>query len=400
MNTIAQIGYCGNVHPAVTVDQLIENLRQHTAVVKQLLGSDQPMPFGIWISARALEQLQTPQVLSRLKNALAEHQLVPFTVNGFPFGDFHQAVVKRSVYSPDWSSSKRLAYTLQLADLHHQLLPPDAVSTISTLPLGWPSESENDGSATDAFLKKCAENLATCAAALDQRYQQTGRRHIICIEPEPGCVLDCCGDVVEFFERYLFPHNSQGKTLIQNYIGVCHDVCHSAVMFESQEEAIAAYSNAGIKVGKVQVSSAVEVDFDRMDSDGKREARKQLTGFCEPKYLHQTSIHHADGERDFFVDLPDALEAKRNAQDSTDTGIWRVHFHVPIFYEGSAVIGTTQRCIGECLEAIRNHDVAVNHFEIETYAWPVLPEGIFSGSLDQGIAKEILYFKNLLSQEE
>ncbi len=385
-----EIGYCGNVHPAVSVDQLIENLQQHTAAVKGLLAMDQPMSFGLWTSATALEELQDTQSLSRLKEVLDQNQLVPFTINGFPFGDFHQSVVKRSVYSPDWSTPQRLAYTLQLADLHHDLLPLAAVSTISTLPLGWPTDRWKDGLPPDEYFKRCAENLTTCAMELDQRYQQTGRRHVICIEPEPGCVLDCCGDVVKFFERYLFP---SGQALIQNHIGVCHDICHSAVMFESQDEAIAAYSNAGIQIGKVQVSSAVEVDFDRLDAVGKREARKQLISFNEPKYLHQTSVQRGDGERRFFVDLPDALAAEG------DTGVWRVHFHVPIFYEGSEVIGTTQRCIEDCLQAMVKHNVAANHFEVETYAWPVLPERIFAGSLNEGIAKEMRWFKTLISQK-
>ena len=386
-----EIGYCGNVHPAVSVDQLIENLQQHTAAVKQLLKTDRPMPFGIWASATALEELQAPQSLARLKDALNQNQLVPFTVNGFPFGDFHQSVVKRSVYSPDWSSPKRLEYTLQLADLHHNLLPPNTVSTISTLPLGWPAkEWEEDGSLREEFFKRCAEYLTRCATELDRRYQQTGRRHVICLEPEPGCVLDCCGDVVNFFQRYLFSNDS---TFVQNHIGVCHDICHSAVMFESQDEAMAAYSNAGIQVGKVQVSSAVEVDFDRLDMAGKKEARQQLSSFDESKYLHQTSVQHAGGDREFFVDLPDALAVEG------DAGVWRVHFHVPIFYEGSEVIGTTQRCIGDCLDALGKHNVAVNHFEVETYAWPALPEAIFSGSLNEGIAREIRWFKNLISQE-
>ncbi len=390
MNKKPEIGYCGNVHPAVSVDQLIDNLQQHTVAVKQLLAMDQPMPFGIWASATALEQLKSPQSLSRLKDVLDENQLVPFTVNGFPYGDFHQRVVKQSVYTPDWSTDKRLAYTLQLADLHHDLLPPAAVSTISTLPLGWPAERWKDGSPPKEYLRRCAENLTTCATELDRRYQQTGRRHVICIEPEPGCVLDCCGDVVDFFQRSLFP---RGESLIRNHIGVCHDVCHSAVMFESQDEAIAAYANAGIEVGKVQVSSAVEVDFDGLDSDEKTEARKQLSSFCEPKYLHQTSVQRAEGERRFFVDLPDALAAEG------DTGVWRVHFHVPIFYQGSQVIGTTQNCINDCLEALVKHDVTVNHFEVETYAWPVLPETVFSGSLNEGIAQEMRWFHKLISQE-
>ena len=312
--------------------------------------------------------------------------MIPFTVNGFPFGDFHQPVVKQSVYLPDWTDSRRLNYTLQLADLHHQLLPADAVSTISTLPLGWPSDTPP----SQQFFERCAENLATCAAELHRRYAETGRRHLICIEPEPGCVLDCCGDVVEFFEQYLF---SRSDSAIRNHIGICHDVCHSAVMFESQEEAIAAYSNAGIVVGKVQVSSAVEVNFDKLSPSEAEDARRQLSTFVEPKYLHQTMVRESARGSKFYVDLPDALAANRG------TGVWRIHFHVPIFYGGSAAIGTTQQCISECLAAIRTHNINVDHFEVETYAWPVLPPGIFTGTIDQGIAKEICWFEKLLSQE-
>ena len=386
MNGNQQIGYCGNVHPALSVDQLINNLQQHTATVKKLLGKDLPMPFGIWVSETALQELQTPEHLARLKDTLDQAQLIPFTINGFPFGDFHQPVVKQSVYLPDWTDPRRLNYTLQLADLHHQLLPLDAVSTISTLPLGWPS----DGPPSREFFERCADNLAKCAAGLHQRLEHTGRRHLICIEPEPGCVLDCFGDVVEFFERYLF---SRPDLAIQKHIGICHDVCHSAVMFESQEESIEAYSSAGITVGKVQVSSAVEVNFDQIGPSETEDARKQLSTFVEPKYLHQTTVQDSAGGREFYVDLPDALAANQG------TGVWRIHFHVPIFYGGSAAVGTTQQCISNCLAAIKTYNVKVDHFEVETYAWPVLPAGIFNGSIDEGIAKEIRWFENLLSQE-
>ena len=391
-----QIGYCGNVHPAVTVDQLIENLQQYTASVAEKLSSDATptkmpitMPFGIWLSDTALKELRVPANLSRLQTTLAENNLVPFTINGFPFGDFHQAVVKKSVYLPDWTDSKRLEYTLELADLHHQLLPANEVSTISTLPLGW----GGDGETSEEYFLQCAKNLIACVRELDQRFQDTNRHHIVCIEPEPGCVLDTCTDVVEFFQRYLFDNKFDcDPVLIRKHIGVCHDVCHSAVMFESQEEAISAYAAAGIEVGKVQVSSAIEVRFDDINDAEKETAREQLSTFCEPKYLHQTVIELSDGKREFYVDLPDALAANRGS------GVWRIHFHVPIFVDMLNAIGTTQSCIAECLDALLRHDMSVHHFEVETYAWTVLPAGVFDGSLADGIAEEVRWFKNLVEK--
>lgn len=385
MNHHVEIGYCGNVHPAVSVDQLIDNLNRHTAQVRKELGVTEAMPFGIWLSAQALEQLQTPETLTQLQQVLDRNSLVPFTVNGFPFGDFHQSVVKQAVYLPDWTDDRRLDYTLRLADLHHRLLPVGAVSTISTLPLGWPT----DGCRDEVFLQRCAENLRSLAIQLDRRYQQTGRLHMVCIEPEPGCVLDCCQDIVDFFQQHLLPPEASQRSLVRTHIGVCHDICHSAVMFEPQDEAMSAYVDAGITIGKIQVSSAVEVDFDSMDDRQKQTAMTRLAAFSEPKYLHQTSVRFSDGRRDFFTDLPDALIA------NDGDGVWRIHFHVPIFYQGDGMIGTTGNCIAECLDALERYSVPVQHFEVETYAWPVLPPGIFDGSLNEGIAQEIRWFKEL-----
>lgn len=385
MNHDVEIGYCGNVHPAISVDQLIHNLIQHTAAVRADLKPNGTMPFGIWLSSQAVDELMSPRKLLDLQATLADHSLIPMTVNGFPFGDFHQRVVKDSVYLPDWTDPKRLDYTLRLADLHHQLLPPDAVSTISTLPLGWPGHQKP----TSDFLNRCADHLRSCATQLDRRYQKTGRFHMVCIEPEPGCILDSSGDVVDFFKRYLRPSEFP---LVAKHIGVCHDVCHSAVMFETQQDAIAAYADNGIAVGKIQISSAVEVNFDALDGLQKTLALDRLKTFNEPKYLHQTHIRSREGHSRLYEDLPAALAS---CNGGSPQGIWRIHFHVPIFFSGDGIINTTQNCIAECLSAVDRFGVVVAHLEVETYAWTVMPPGIFDGSLNEGIAKEIRWFKEL-----
>ena len=43
-------------------------------------------------------------------------QLRPYTINGFPYDNFHQPVVKHRVYLPAWWDPQRLEYTRQLAD--------------------------------------------------------------------------------------------------------------------------------------------------------------------------------------------------------------------------------------------------------------------------------------------
>ena len=63
-------------------------------------------------------------------------------------------------------------------------------------------------------------------------------------------------------------------------------------MFEDQATAIQAYSDAGIQIGKVQVSAAVKVDFSGIPTEERARKLSQLAMFAEPRYLHQTSVQN------------------------------------------------------------------------------------------------------------
>ena len=90
-------------------------------------------------------------------------------------------------------------------------------------------------------------------------------------------------------------------------------------MFENQAEVLGTYREAGIGIGKVQVSSCPEGRV----VEGDREGARALSDFAEPRYLHQSVLRSEDGTCIFFEDLPRLLE------QGTGTGTVRVHFHVP-----------------------------------------------------------------------
>ena len=70
-----------------------------------------------------------------------------------------------------------------------------------------------------------------------------------------------------------------------------------------------------------------------------------------------------------------------------------MHFHVPVFSTGFGLLGTTQADIIECLRTLRrNHDVS--HFEVETYAWNVLPDELRAADLATGIASELIWLRD------
>ena len=64
-----------------------------------------------------------------------------------------------------------------------------------------------------------------------------------------NCVLSTSADIVRFFENHLL--GTLDDESVRAYLRVCHDICHSAVMFEPQAEALVTYRKAGLRVGKV-----------------------------------------------------------------------------------------------------------------------------------------------------
>ena len=138
-----QIGYCTNVHAGADLETTQSNLTEHALRVKSKHAPDSPMGIGLWLSANAAQGLAGDTQLAAFKDWLAENGLLPFTMNGFPFGDFHQEVVKHDVYRPTWADESRSNYTRQLIDILHFLLPDEFEGSISTLPICWPEPKPN-----------------------------------------------------------------------------------------------------------------------------------------------------------------------------------------------------------------------------------------------------------------
>ncbi len=381
-----QTGYCTNVHAGADLDQTRANLQRYALAVKRLASPDAPMGVGLWLSASAARRLLAEGRIGEWAAWLREVGLVPFTLNGFPFGDFHQPVVKHRVYHPTWAEPDRLNYTRDLITILDGLLPPGMEGTISTLPLAWGNPGPDA-----AELARMANALRQLAGELTRRERETGRLIALCLEPEPGCVLQRSEDVLRFFHEHLLP--GQDEAPLRRHLRVCHDVCHQVVMFEDQVEVLARYRAAGIRVGKVQVSSAVCLPPGGSPEE-RRAALAQLAEFAEDRYLHQTVIREGDRAAPLFhEDLPAALASAHAGR----AGEWRVHYHVPVYLERFGRLAASPRAIRECVRAVAAHaDTA--HFEVETYAWGVLPPELRQPDLATGIAHEMTWFAETLKQ--
>jgi sugar phosphate isomerase/epimerase len=373
---IAQLAYCTNVHPGETLARTMTMLEQHAVRVRSLHAPTGELPVGLWLSAQsARELLSEADGIARFRDWLAARHLRVATINGFPYGDFHGETVKTRVYHPHWADPNRSMFTLDLARILAVLVPAGTrTASISTVPIGWRPDFSNEGCGASVGL--ASAQLEWIAGRLAELEEATGVRITIDLEPEPGCLLDRAEHVVSLFDQCFQTAETR------RHLGVCHDICHSAVMFEEQDDALELYARNEVRVGKIQVSAALACS-------GAPKELAELAEFSEPRYMHQTCVLAGTGEVRFFEDLDLALDAMPD-------GPYRTHFHVPVHLDEIGRLSTTARQIPLALVAASKEDPPC--FEVETYAWSVLPPHLRESDLAAGIAKELAWTRVALER--
>ncbi|MGA1632305.1 MAG: metabolite traffic protein EboE [Phycisphaerales bacterium] len=374
------LGYCANVHPGPGLARLLDGVMATAPVVAASLREDgslgerDPFPIGLWLSDEASRELAQPGEAEGLRDRLRRRGIVVGGLNGFPFGDFHDRIVKHAVYEPHWADPRRLDFTVRLAEVLARLVPEGTVSSgVTTVPIGWRAAFEDAGR-VEAAKSSLAETIEALRAIRDR----TGVLVHLDLEPEPGCLLERAVETAEFIASV---HERAGTPEAREFLRACHDVCHAAVLFEEQEASLAAYRERGVQIGRVQVSSAIAFD-------GTANDFRALRPFDEPRWLHQTAVLEGNGRVHFYEDLPKAI-------DEAPEGFWRIHFHVPVFAASLGKVETTREEIAECLGALRVDD-GCDFLEVETYAWSALPPSLRPTSLEAGIAEEIRYVRGLI----
>ncbi|MDK3256798.1 metabolite traffic protein EboE [Blastococcus capsensis] len=362
------LGYCTNVHPAEDVAGIVDQLRRLAAGVRAELTWPR-LGVGLWLPRTAATELADPAACARLREVLDELGLEVVTLNGFPYQGFQEEVVKHRVYRPDWTEDARVTWTLDLARILARLLPDDvATGSISTLPLGW-REPWDDAADVAAIA-----NLRAVGDALAALEEETGKRILLAIEPEPGCRVETTAEAAAVAERVGRPH-----------VGICVDLCHLAVEFEDPVAAIAALQERGTLVAKVQVSSALRAE----DPDDPA-VRAALAGFDEARFLHQTRAGGDGGIRARADDLGEALAGAVPVDAE-----WRVHFHAPLQAAALPPLGTTRSELETALQQLVGPGrVLTRHLELETYTWTVLPPDrrpAGDDSLVSALAEELRY---------
>lgn len=365
----AHLTYCTNVHPADSWADVRRMLGGPVADVRRCVAPSARFGVGLRLSSRALRELMAPHARAELEFVLERHQMYVFTL-----------ALNDSAYRPDWLEHTRLAYTCRAADLLASLLPEGVTGSISTVP-GAHGERAQSRGARDAI----AWRLLAAAAHLADLEDRTGRRIVLSVEPEPGCMLEGAFDTVSFFRDHVFRGEALraariGESTARKHLGVCLDACHLAVAFEKPLDALSTFAREGITVGKLQVSAAVQLD-------GAWSAREILPRLYDGAHMHQTRVRRGDGSVRSYDDITNALV------DLPD-GLWRTHVHVPVDRMPPPPYDTTRNDLEELVRLAVEQNTTTN-FEVETCSWNVLPPGVRGVSLVEDVARELQWTRNV-----
>jgi hypothetical protein len=388
--------YCSNIHRGETWPEVRDALASALPRLRERLEHTGPMGIGLRLSAQAAESLARSEALQAFRGFLAAGDYYVFTINGFPYGAFHGQRVKEQVYQPDWRQAARVVYTDRLAELLAALLAdrPDIEGSVSTVPGAFKADVTSSDDA-----RAIATGMLRHAVHLVALRRETGITITLAIEPEPACFIETVADAVRFFEEYLFTEplaRAVGLTVedVRRHVGLCLDACHMAVEFEDPAAAVERLRAAGIRVLKVQISSALHVAH-----PGRAASREALARFADDTYLHQVAVCGSDGlggeaELVRYPDLPDALRADRR-EPPDRAPAWRVHFHVPVFLTSLGEFETTQPYLVALIDLLKRESVCP-YLEVETYTWDALPPEHRTGDMVTAIARELTWVRTQL----
>ena len=376
LNHSLQLAYCTNIHRGESWLETFAALQNYTLAVRAKVCPQKPFAIGLRLGERAAVELADPGVLLEFRRWLAKNNCYVFTMNGFPYGQFHGARVKEHVYRPDWTSPERVAYTNLLFNLLAELVPSGIAGSVSTLP-----GSFKEFHPSPEALKTIRQNIWRSVEHIARVSAKTGRKLHLGLEPEPLCLLECSAEVLHLWDHFRAEHPRDERLGL--HLGVNYDTCHFAVEFEEPQDTLGYLIGYGVKISKIQISSALKVT-------PTPEVCEELKQFADDIYLHQVVARDETGSRTIYRDLPDALAFANHQSATGDWQLpeWRIHFHVPLHAPAAPPFDNTNDHLLGVLDVLGNDPLLCEHLEMETYTWEVLPPELKSQNVVEQLAGE------------
>ena len=377
------LAYCTNIHRGEGWNETFHGLNEYTLKVKEKVSQSDPFAIGLRLGYKAaLELSETGSGnLDEFIKWLDHNNCYIFSINGFPYGQFHGSRVKEQVYSPDWTFDSRVEYTNLLFDILAEILPSGMSGSVSTLPGSFKEFIQDDTQQGNVII----ENLARCGKHINDLIEKTGKDLHLGLEPEPLGWFENTPETLSFFKRFRNIHGDE----FDNVIGVNYDTCHLAIEYENAKESLLLLKNNNIKISKIHLSSALKLKPNQQTVDSLKEYQDDV-------YLHQVIARLQNGDLIRFKDLPDAIENFLKGDCNDDE--WRVHFHIPLHASPDSLFDDTRDHIKDTLSVLSSDPEMCKHLEMETYTWEVLPNSMQSNSVVDQLSLEYDWTLNSLRE--
>lgn len=306
---------------------------------------------------------------------------------------------KEQVHHPDWRTEERLGFMFPATNLAAAFATPEQEIGISTNALSYRRWVDVDMPGNWAALTLNVIRMVQHLAGIRDR---TGVTLHIDIEPEPGSMLRDSADVVNFFKKWLLPRGGamlsdrmslgEGRAadVILRHVRIALDTAHAAVVWDDAAASLDTFADLGIQIGRLQASSALEVEVPD-NSDDQKILAEHLTTFASPTLLQQVVARQHGEIVQRHDDLSDAIAVVGESAGQT----WRIHTHAPLLADRYGVFSSTREGTASWLREISGRGIDVGMIELRSANWDVVPHDD-RGPLESMIMQEAEWVREQL----
>ncbi|CAB3976251.1 metabolite traffic protein EboE [Candidatus Azoamicus ciliaticola] len=334
--------YCSNIFKTKNLKKLILNIKNY---IKEFKNTQRHI--SICLSKNLLNNF----IKKKQKNLFFLKKNLIRSINGFVYQDFHKKNIKEKIYLPDWTSKYRLLYTKNIILSIKNINEIKNNISVSTMPLSykeWTTEKQKP-----IIIYKSIKNIIKIIS-------QTKNKNLInlAIEPEPYCILECYLDIINFYAIWI----KKTAQKLKKHIRICYDICHFSVMFDKHEIALKSINKKQIKLGKIQISSALKI------------ITPQKLHYAKPLILTLFKLRHSNFLHQCITKYKknikiynDVNKIIKNLLNKKNIEI-KIHCHIPLYKKKFKYFNTTHLETKKTIKYIKSQPLTKN-LEIESYTY-------------------------------
>ncbi len=388
-----QIAHAGIIRPNTSFTDIESTVASSLAPINHAINTKSPVGVSMRLSQAALSD---PALSAEsLQALLSEHdlELIGFGAVSIEGGR------KEQVHQPDWRTEERLGFMFPALNLAAEFASPEREIGITTNGLSYRRWVDVDMPGNWAALTL---NVIRVVQHLAGIHDRTGVTLHIDLEAEPGSVLRDTADIVRFFTQWLLPRGGamlsdrmqltdiSSAEVILRHVRLALDTAHAAVVWDDAAASLDAFAEHGIRIGRLQVSSALEVEVPE-DAAAQKELAVHLEGFESPNLLQQVVASRDCEIVQRYDDLADAIAALCESAGQT----WRIHTHAPLLADRYGVFTSTREATADWLREIAARGIDVGFIELRSANWDVVPHDD-RGPIEVMIGAEVEWVRGML----